>query len=387
MKWSEFSTARAACAYFFICPGLVYGLLTARLPALKTQTGADDAQIGLILLCLGVSGLAALCGSARLIARWGSRAVLRLGSLALLFSLPFCGLASTPLLLALACVLVGCGTGLADVAMNTQGIQIERRYHAPCMALMHASYSLGGVMGSLAGALFAALGFSPLVNFIGVLGGYACFRPLAVPRLQPDGTTEQTARKRASRALPFFVVGCGLLAMCTYAAEGSVAEWGSLLLFSVKGADEQTAALVYGAFAGTTVLCRIFTDRLRSRAGDFPLTCGGALLAACGMALALFSPRAGVCLLGYACMGAGLSPIVPILFSRAGEYPGVTPGEASAAVSVLAYGGLLFFPPILGWLAHRAGLGNALLVVLGLCCCLALGTFLLRGGSRSVTRA
>ena len=115
-----------------------------------------------------------------------------------------------------------------------------------------------------------------------------------------------------------------------------------------------------------------FTDRLRSWAGDFPLTCGGALLAACGMALALFSPRAGVCLLGYACMGAGLSPIVPILFSRAGEYPGVTPGEASAAVSVLAYGGLLFFPPTLGWLAHRVGLGNALLVVLGLCCCLAL---------------
>ena len=303
MKWSEFSTARAACAYFFICPGLVYSLLTARLPALKAQTGADDAQIGLILLCLGVSGLVALFGSAWLIARWGSRAVLRLGTFVLLFSLPFCGLASTPLLLALACVLVGCGTGLADVAMNTQGIQIERRYHAPCMALMHASYSLGGVMGSLMGALFAALGFSPLVNFIGVLGGYACFRPLAVPRLQPDGATEQTARKRTFRVLPLFVIGCGLLAMCTYAAEGSVAEWGSLLLFSVKGADEQTAALVYGAFAGTTVLCRVFTDRLRSWVGDFPLTCGGALLATCGMALALFSPRAGVCLLGYACMG------------------------------------------------------------------------------------
>lgn len=85
MKWSEFSTARAACAYFFICPGLVYGLLTARLPALKAQTGADDAQIGLILLCLGVSGLVALFGSAWLIARWGSRTVLRLGTLVLLF--------------------------------------------------------------------------------------------------------------------------------------------------------------------------------------------------------------------------------------------------------------------------------------------------------------
>ncbi len=387
MRWSEFTSARAACAYFFICPGLVYGLLTARLPALKAQIGANEAQVGLVLLCLGLAGLTGLIGSAWLIARWGSRTVLRLGSVILLLALPLCGLAPSPLLLALAAVLVGLGTGLTDVSMNTQGIQLERRYRSSCMSILHASYSLGGVLGSVSGAFFAALGVSPLINFICVLALYACFRPFAVPRLQQETAAKQTEQKRASRALPLFVIGCGLLALCDYAAEGSVAEWGSLLLFTVKGASEHTAALVYGAFSGTTVFCRLFGDRLRSRLGDFPLVFGGALLAACGMGIVLFSPWPAVCLAGYACMGAGLSPIVPILFSRAGEHPGVTPGEASAVISVLAYGGLLFFPPTLGWLAHSVGLDNALLVVFALCWILCAGTFLLKPGKKRAPAA
>lgn len=74
MKRTEFSITRASCAYFFLCPGLTYGVFTSRLPALKMQTGADESQIGLMLLCLGVSSLAALFCSSRLIARWAVEA-------------------------------------------------------------------------------------------------------------------------------------------------------------------------------------------------------------------------------------------------------------------------------------------------------------------------
>lgn len=384
MKWtcSEFTIDRAACAYFFICPGLTYGLLTSRLPALKAQTGADEAQIGLILLCFGLSGLLALLASAWLVARFGSRAILRLGSLATIAALPLTGLAGAPSWLAFSCALCGLGTGLTDVAMNAQGIEIERRHQQPCMSLMHASYSLGGVFGSLSGALFAGLGLGPLVNFACVLGLYACLRPLASPRLHAEVTAPCRGARPPARLLPPFVLGCGLLAMLAYAAEGSVAEWGSLLLFTVKGASEQVAALVFGVFSCATVIARLLGDRLRRGMGDFPLALAGALVSACGMALVLFSPRPALCLLGYAGMGAGLSPIVPILFSRAGSHPGVSPGAASAAISVLAYGGLLFFPPTLGWLAHRIGLDSALTVVLALLCLLAIGTPLIREKSR-----
>ena len=178
---------------------------------------------------------------------------------------------------------------------------------------------------------------------------------------------------------------CGVLAMLAYASEGSVAEWGSLLLFTVKGAGEHTAALVFASFSTTTVFCRLFGDRLRSMAGDFSLMLGGSLLALGGMLLVLSSDVVALCLLGYALMGAGLSPLVPILFSRAGSHPGVSAGKASAIVSILSYSGLLFFPPLLGFTAHEKGLENALMIIPVLCLILALGSFMLKkpGGKKA----
>ena len=383
MKWTELSIVRAACAYFFLCPGLTYGVLTARLPALKIQTGADESQLGLMLLCLGLASLAALLSSSYLITRWGSRVVLTRASLILLIAIPLCCLAQTPIQLGAGCLLTGASMGLVDVAVNTQGIQIEHRYRTSCMSFMHAAYSLGGVTGSLAGAVCAGFGLSPFINAVCLLGLYACFRVWAAPRLLNDVPASSTEQKDASSGtIPLFVVVCGVLAMLAYASEGSVAEWGSLLLFTVKGAEEHTAALVFAAFSVTTVFCRLFGDRLRHILSDFILMLGGSLLALSGMLLVLLSPSPAVCLAGYALMGTGLSPIVPILFSRAGSCPGISAGKASAVVSLLSYSGLLFFPPMLGFIAHKQGLEKALLTIIATCLCLALGSFLFRSQRR-----
>lgn len=376
---TDLSVSRASCAYFFLCPGLAYGLFTSRLPALKMQTGADESQIGLIMLCIGLSSLAALFSSGYLIARWGSRFILKKASLILVIAISLCCLAATPLQLGAGCLLTGASMSLVDVAMNTQGIQIEQRYRVSCMSFMHAAYSFGGVMGALSGSFFSALGLSPFINAVCVLAVYSLFRTWAAPHLladQPSSSAPLT--KASSRAFPPFVIVCGLFAMLAYASEGSAAEWGSLLLFTVKGADEHTAALVFAAFSITTVLCRLFGDGLRRRTSDFALMLGGSLLALGGMLIVLLSPYPIICLAGYALMGAGLSPIVPILFSRAGRYPGISAGKASAVVSTLSYSGLLFFPPVLGFIAHEKGLENALLIVPAACTCLALGSLLFR---------
>lgn len=381
MKWSELAKVRAACAYFFICPGLAYGLFTSRLPALKEQTGANAEQIGLLLLCLGGSSLVALFSSGWLIARWGSRLILRFSSLVLLLGIVLCGLTSSPFTLGVTCVLSGLGLGLVDVSMNTQGIQVERYYTTSCMSFMHASYSLGGVIGSITGAMFAGMGVGPFFNAVCVLGLYVCFRPLSVPNLLNDVPVVRRANDKkeiSHRVFPIFVVLCGIFSMLAYAAEGSVAEWGSLLLFTVKDASESTAALVFAAFSTPTVLGRLFGDRLRIYFGDFMLTFFGALLSTLGMALVLFSATPGTCLAGYAFMGMGLAPIVPIMFSRAGSYPGVSAAKASTVVSGLSYSGLLFFPPMLGFLAQHYGLENALMSVLIVCAVLTMGMIMLR---------
>jgi fucose permease len=103
------------------------------------------------------------------------------------------------------------------------------------------------------------------------------------------------------------------------------------------------------------------------------------------MVLVLLSPWAALCLFGYALMGIGLAPIVPIFFSRAGNTPGITPGKASAVVSFMGYSGVLVFPPSLGWLAHNMGLGTALLVIPALCAILALGAWAFRTDEKPAT--
>ncbi|MBQ4615924.1 MAG: MFS transporter [Mailhella sp.] len=385
MKFSAFTQARAACSYFFAGPGLVYGMFTSRMPALAMQTGANEAQIGLILLSLGVSGMVALAASAWIIDRLTSRTVLRLSAPLICLALPLAGLASSPLQLGLACVVIGLTMGFVDVSMNTQAIQIERAYFRPCVSMMHASYSIGGVLGSMIGALFAGLGASTLMNFICAQGLYLCFYPLAFPRMQADEATQKESGKRSSSRLPLFVLFCGALSTVAYSAEGSVAEWGSLLLFTEKGASEFTAALVFGAFCTTMVAGRLAGDRLRCALGDFSLLFAGATLAFAGMLTVLMSPWASLCLFGYALMGLGLAPLVPIFFSRAGNTPGITPGKASAIVSFMGYSGVLVFPPSLGWLAHNVGLGTALFIIPVLCAILAAGAFLFRGGEKPAT--
>ncbi|WP_077072965.1 MFS transporter [Mailhella massiliensis] len=383
---SAYGPQHAACAYFFLCPGLAYGILTSRMPALKEQTGANEAQIGLLLFCIGLSSLVALLCSGRIISRWSSRTVLRTGSLMLLLAVIVAALAPDPLLLGAAFIPAGLGMGMTDVAMNTQGIQLECRYRRPCMAFMHAAYSLGGVAGALGGALFAALNLGAFINAACVLGLYACLRPWAMPRLMDDMPPADNTPQKGASPVPLFVVLCGVGAMFAYVAEGSVAEWGSLLLFTVKGAEESTVACAFAVFSAATVCCRLFGDGLRRRRPDSSIVFFGGLLATVGMALVLFCKSPLLCLAGYACMGAGLSPIVPILFSRAGTCPGVSPSQASAAVSVLSYGGMLLFPPMLGFLAHDYGLEKSLSTIFLVCLVLTAGSVVLRKTQRKRAR-
>ena len=386
MSLSAYAPQHAACAYFFLCPGLAYGILTSRMPALKEQTGANEAQIGLLLLCLGLSSLAALLCSGRLISRWSSRTVLRAGSLMLLLAVLVAALAPDPLLLGAAFIPVGLGMGMTDVAMNTQGIQLECRYRRPCMAFMHAAYSLGGVAGALGGALFAALNLGAFINAACVLGLYACLRPWAMPRLMDDMPPADNTPQKGASPVPLFVVLCGVGAMFAYVAEGSVAEWGSLLLFTVKGAEESTAACAFAVFSAATVCCRLFGDGLRRRRPDSAIVFFGGLLATGGMALVLSVQSPLLCLAGYACMGTGLAPMVPIFFSRAGACPGVSPSRASAVVSFLSYGGMLFFPPLLGFLAHDYGLEKSLSTIFLVCLVLTAGSVVLRKTQRKRAR-
>lgn len=366
----SYASARLACMFYFMAPGLAYGLVTSRMPALKNMTGATEGELGIILLCFGLSALIGLAFAPRLIAKISAKTTLLASSLACMVFVVLVSFSSSVWFFGIAMALLGICMGLCDVTMNVQGVEVERAYKKSSMNILHAGYNIGAAAAACAGSIFAATNFGVWVNFVLPVAIMAGMLWWAEPRLV-TGNLEKPERSESSplvsvepkKRMPFLVWVCGLLCVCCYVSEGSVGEWGSLYLHQEKAAPESIAALVFAGFSICSLLCRLVADRLRNNFGDFLVSTAGATLALAGMLTVLSSSSWSICLIGYAMMGLGQAPIVPIAFSRAGAIKGVSTARATSLVSLLAYAGLLFAPPAFGLSAEHFGLHTALCAV------------------------
>lgn len=366
----SYASARLACMFYFMAPGLAYGLVTSRMPALKNMTGATEGELGIILLCFGLSALIGLAFAPRLIAKISAKTTLLASSLACMVFVVLVSFSSSVWFFGIAMALLGICMGLCDVTMNVQGVEVERAYKKSSMNILHAGYNIGAAAAACAGSIFAATNFGVWVNFVIPVAVMAGMLWWAEPRLV-TGNLEKPERSESSplvsvepkKRLPFLVWVCGLLCVCCYVSEGSVGEWGSLYLHQEKAAPESIAALVFAGFSICSLMCRLVADRLRNNFGDFLVSTTGATLALAGMLTVLSSSSWSICLIGYAMMGLGQAPIVPIAFSRAGAIKGVPTARATSLVSLLAYAGLLFAPPAFGLSAEHFGLHTALCAV------------------------
>lgn len=366
----SYASARLACMFYFMAPGLAYGLVTSRMPALKNMTGATEGELGIILLCFGLSALIGLAFAPRLIAKISAKTTLLASSLACMVFVVLVSFSSSVWFFGIAMALLGICMGLCDVTMNVQGVEVERAYKKSSMNILHAGYNIGAAAAACAGSIFAATNFGVWVNFVLPVAIMAGMLWWAEPRLITENL-EKPERSESSplvsvepkKRLPFLVWVCGLLCVCCYVSEGSVGEWGSLYLHQEKAAPESIAALVFAGFSICSLMCRLVADRLCNNFGDFLVSTAGATLALAGMLTVLSSSSWSICLIGYAMMGLGQAPIVPIAFSRAGAIKDVSTARATSLVSLLAYAGLLFAPPAFGLSAEHFGLHTALCAV------------------------
>jgi MFS family permease len=108
---------------------------------------------------------------------------------------------------------------------------------------------------------------------------------------------------------------------------------------------------------------RIFGDRIRSILGDKRMIVSGGLIACAGLAMALVAPLPWVTITGFFLVGLGLSSIVPIAYSIAGNTKDLPPGVGLAMVTTVGYSGFLFGPPIIGFISDAFTLRIALSVV------------------------
>jgi MFS family permease len=361
------TAARRAIAALFFINGFAFATWVSRIPAVQTALHLSAASLGLALAGVGAGSLLSMPLTGWLIARVGSRPIVTIATLACSVTVVAPVLASNAALLGVTLFLFGAALGSMDVSMNAQGVELEQRYDRPIMAAFHAFYSLGGMSGAAVGGLIAARAVTVSQHF--VLAGLILLvlAAVALPLLitTPPPPAHARTPLRVSRTL----VALCVLGTCIMVCEGAMADWTPVYLEGVLRTGPGLAAAGYAVFSGAMTIGRLTGDWLTMQLGRVMIVRIGSALAAGGLAAALMFDSVTVALVGFICVGAGFSTIIPLVFSAAGRLDEGSAGPGLAAVTTAGYLGLLCGPPIIGIMAEytslRFALGSA--VVLALC--------------------
>ena len=357
--------ARVAVSAAFLVNGAVIADWVPRVPAVKHALGLRDGPLGVALLGMGVGAAAALLVAGRLVARFGSRPVVRATGIAHCATLIGPALAWDLPSLAGALFLLGAAGGMFDVAMNAHGSLVERTAGKPLMTGFHSLFSAGGLLGAVAGGLAAGAGWSPLRHFVlaacclaaVLLVTSAWLLPAAADAGRPARDAAASGRPRVPWSRPLLLLG--LLGFSSVVGEGAAHDWSAVYLHDSLGTSAGLAAAGFAAFSLTMTAVRVVGDRLQTRLGAVRLVRLSGLVAATGFGLGLLAeqPLAGVA--GFAMLGGGLACVVPVAFSAAGNLDGPA-GVNISRVAAVSYLPMFVVPPLIGFVADRVGLPLAL---------------------------
>ncbi|MDO9639942.1 MAG: MFS transporter [Pseudotabrizicola sp.] len=357
MTMTEAKRARWAVAMMFAAAGFVMGAWAPQIPLLLPRHQITEFTLGLLILVLGLGAVGAMLFTGRLIARFGSVAVLRVFALSSAVALPVVVFSPSLPVLVPAMALLGALIGCMDVAMNANAVEVERRLGRAIMSSSHGFWSLGGFFGGFAGAwvishwgAYVQAGLVALVTAAVVLAVMPFLRGEA-----PAPVVAVTGEKTVllPRAAGLWLLGA--LALFSMVPEGAVLDWAAIYLQKDLGSDVFRSGLGFAVFAGAMAIMRFAGDSVRNRFGAVLTLRISGVLAAAGMMLAAGAPSDTLAIAAFFITGLGVANMVPILFSAAGNYPGIPSGTAISAVTMVGYAGILVAPASIGFVAEAIG--------------------------------
>jgi MFS family permease len=375
--------SRIATALLFLLYGTLIGTWTARIPAVKEHLGLSDGRLSIALVGLALGAVTGMQLSGRLVDRYGSRRIMI--PAALIDGCLLLPVAAAPSLATLTSALFVFGVihGILNIAMNARGVEIERAAQKPIMSSFHAVYSIGGFLGAVLGGVAAAAGAGPLGTFaiVAALGAALAWwsRRWSAAVTDPAGPVDPGTGEAGAGQVPLSgVLMLGTLALCALVGEGAAADWSTVYLRESLNSTEGFAAAAFAAFFIAMTVGRLTGDRLAARFGAVRLVRGCGLLAAAGLGTALLvsHPVAGV--IGFGCLGAGLSCVAPQVFSAAGHRNPQRPAQAIARVASIGWLGFFAGPVLIGGAAEVLSLPAALVIPVLLALLVALAAGALR---------
>jgi MFS family permease len=328
-----------------------------RIPAIQDRLGLSPGELALAILGVEAGAIAGLPLGAAITGRVGSRSALRLAFAVFPAALALVGRAPGLAALAAALALFAAANSVVDVAMNAQGVELERRLRRPVLSGLHAGHPLGLVAGGLAGTAAAAAGIGAGTHFTAAaVAGAAIGLAATAPLVREPAAQRGPARARPNRRL----LALGAVAFCATLATSCAENWSAVAIRTVHDGGEALAAAAFTAYALALAAGRAVGDRLVARHGRLRVVRHGALLGGAGALLAVLSPGVPAAMAGWGLVGLGLAAATPAIIGAAPGLVAMPVPVAIATITSISYLGSFTGPPLVGGLAELVGLPGAL---------------------------
>jgi MFS family permease len=375
----EVRRARRESAIVFAVHGCVTGSFAARVPWIASHVGVDLGQLGLALVMPGVGAMLAMPFSGRLAHHHAYRPLVTATVVAFSASLTLTALPTSLALLCVALFVFGAAAGLADMAMNAQGVLVEKAFGRSVMSSFHGFWSVGVLAGSAVSALASHAGIDTRLQFALEALALATVGTASARGLLEDATTRGTVAPPAFALPTRPVLLIGLVGLCAVFAEQAGTDWSALFIRNELEGSASIAALAVSAFAVMMAAARLMGDRVIRRLGPVLTVRLSGACAAVGAVTVVLAPDVPVGLGGFALLGIGVALVVPVVFAAAGRV-GPHPARSIAGVAGVAYGSGLLAPGAIGGIAAASSLRTSFCVVGVLVATMALAASVLRSG-------
>jgi MFS family permease len=302
--------------------------------------------------------------------KFGSNNVVRIVALLFCVAIPMVAISQNEWIIRLCFFFLGAASGSMDVTMNGQAVLVERLWGKIIFSSFHAIFSIGMALGAASGGLFSSFQV-PLQThliIIGILGVLPILWAstklikdisIATEKVISEGKTDKFLALKT--ILPF-----GIIAFCCMTGEGSMVDWSAIFMNTVVGQSEMVSAWAFGTFGVAMTIGRIFGDYFTHKLGKQKLMLIDAFLSIFGLGVALAFVSVWSTFVGFFLVGLGLSTIVPIVFSSAGNLKNISPSAGISMATSIGYTGFFIGPPTIGFLAEVFGLRIGLGFVLSL---------------------
>jgi MFS family permease len=359
--------ARLVMAVFFLQAATLNNWFP-RIPDVQAQLGLGPADLSLALLGMPIGGFVATTLTARLIEHLSARNTIVLGFLVYGVAQTLPGWAWNLPSLFVALLLMGATYVSMDVAANVEATRIQAVIGRRIVSTCHGFWSLGSMLGLVAGAAFAQAGIAPRWHLLVVALVMAPIG-VAVTRFLP--TLPRVAEEGAARAAIVTLPTISMVGLCIFAfgvilGELTTRNWGAVYLREVLGATAAGTGVGYAAFSLGMATFRLAGDRLADRFGPVGLGRFCAAAAVTGVLAVIFAPNLAIAVVGFAALGIGVSVGFPLAVSAAAALPERTPAANVASLSLIAYSSTLVGPPLVGFVAESGGLRLGVAAILPL---------------------